>query len=45
MDIPKEDAEAAMVDVPRIMHDKSMAVDVPADMEGPFSRWGEKYKK
>lgn len=44
MDIPKEDVETAMVDVPRIMGDTSMAVAVPADMEGPFERWGEKYR-
>ena len=45
MDIPEEDAAEAMADVPRIMGDHSMAVAIPADMEGPFARWGEKYEK
>lgn len=43
MDIPKEDAEQAMRDVPSIMGDHSMAVGIPADIEGPFDRWGSKY--
>jgi len=44
MDIPKEDAEQAMIDVPRVMGDHSMAVGIPADMEGPYDRWGSKYR-
>ena len=46
MDLPAEDAAAALVDVPRVMKDTSFAVDIPADAEGPFAKsWGEKYAK
>lgn len=46
MDLPKEDAADAVVDVPRIMRDDSLAVPIPADVEGPFAEsWGEKYRK
>lgn len=44
MDIPETDIAQAMVDVPRIMGDTSMAVSIPAEVEGPFSLWGEKYR-
>ncbi len=43
-DVPDEHVDAALHDIPRIMGDrKSFAVPLPAEAEGPFSKWGEKY--
>jgi DNA polymerase-1 len=44
MDIPAEDAAAALVDVPRIMQDNSFAVSIPAHSGGPYPDWGGAYR-
>lgn len=41
--VPKEDAEEAMKTIGEVMSIKGMAVDIPADPEGPLTRWGQKY--
>ncbi len=41
--VPKEDAEEAMQTIGEVMSIKGMAVDVPAEPEGPLTRWGQKY--
>ena len=41
--VPREDAEDIMNTIGEVMSIKGMAVDVPADPEGPLRRWGEKY--
>lgn len=43
VDIPEEQVAEALSDIPKIMQDDSMAVSIPADAEGPYERWGEKY--
>lgn len=43
VDIPEDLVPAALTDIPKIMQDDTMAVPIPADSEGGFSRWGEKY--
>lgn len=44
MDIPTEDAAAALVDVPRIMEDNSFAVAISAHSGGPYANWGNAYE-
>lgn len=41
--IPREDHEEAMKLIGEVMSIRGMAVDVPADPEGPLTRWGQKY--
>lgn len=41
MDLPKEDAEQALYEVPRIMEDReNYGVDMLAESDGPFVAWG-----
>jgi DNA polymerase-1 len=41
--VPKEDYKEAMETIGQVMTIRGMAVDVPADPEGPMYRWGDKY--
>lgn len=41
--VPKEDYQDVMQTIGEVMTIHGLAVDVPADPEGPLSRWGEKY--
>lgn len=41
--VPKEEYKDAMVTIGEIMSIHGMAVDVPAEPEGPLSRWGQRY--
>jgi DNA polymerase-1 len=41
--VPKEDAEEAMQTIKEVMSITGMAVDIPAEPEGPLSRWGQRY--
>jgi DNA polymerase-1 len=42
-DMPKELEKDALREIPEIMRDRSFKVDLPAEAEGGFSNWGEKY--
>lgn len=45
-DAPLDIADQLMHDVPEIMAPrKEFSVEIPADAEGPYRRWGDKYKK
>jgi DNA polymerase-1 len=41
--VPESEARDVMETIGEVMSITGMAVDVPADPEGPLSRWGEKY--
>lgn len=45
LDIPKEDADQALNDVPRIMENQDdYAVPLLAEADGPYDRWGTRYR-
>lgn len=41
--VPEGDAADVMKTIGEVMSINGMAVDIPADPEGPLSRWGQKY--
>jgi DNA polymerase-1 len=45
LDLPAELVEQALIEVPEIMRDDSYKVPLLASSEGPFTNWGEKYKR
>jgi DNA polymerase-1 len=44
LDVPAEDAEQALHDVPKIMTNHDFALELGADSDGPYDRWGARYR-